>query len=208
MERDGNEDGDEGGGGCPRSLPRNPGEDPSLLPAGPAPGEPLYLPHPVPHDQDIRREVPRGRLRHSHLCPGESASPCTFGAQAPGILLCSHEASSIIQLPKWGQCGVFDHYAPSKEAHPCSTCLHGCNHPHVWDKAPCPTPDQSQALHSNGSTGMLCLCLDLTLSLAFLGSAQRGGEGSSQKAPCPPWGDETCPLGWPQELRPSLPRWH
>lgn len=58
MERDG--DGDEDGHGHPRTLPRSPGEDPSLLPAGPAPGEPLYLPRPVPHEQDIRREISRG----------------------------------------------------------------------------------------------------------------------------------------------------
>uniref|UniRef100_A0A8B9NAK2 Calponin-homology (CH) domain-containing protein n=1 Tax=Accipiter nisus TaxID=211598 RepID=A0A8B9NAK2_9AVES len=63
MERDGDRGGDDGDrGGHPRTFPRSPGEDPSLPPTGPAPGEPLYLPHPVPHDQDIRREIPRGRL--------------------------------------------------------------------------------------------------------------------------------------------------
>jgi len=59
---DGDGDGDEDGDGHPRTLPRSPDEDPSLLPSGPAPGEPLYLPCPVPHDQDIGREVPCGRL--------------------------------------------------------------------------------------------------------------------------------------------------
>lgn len=62
MERDGDEDGegDEDEHGHTRTLPRTPGEDPSLLPTGPAPGQPLYLPCPVPHDQDIRREIPCG----------------------------------------------------------------------------------------------------------------------------------------------------
>lgn len=63
MGRDGDGGGDDGDrGGRPRTFPRSPGEDPSLLPTGSAPGEPLYLPRPVPHDQDIRREIPRGRL--------------------------------------------------------------------------------------------------------------------------------------------------
>ncbi|GAB0198128.1 GAS2-like protein 2 [Grus japonensis] len=42
MEQDG--DGGRDGDDHPRTFPRSPGEDPSLLPAGPAPGEPLYLP--------------------------------------------------------------------------------------------------------------------------------------------------------------------
>uniref|UniRef100_A0A8B9QSD6 GAS2-like protein 2 n=1 Tax=Apteryx owenii TaxID=8824 RepID=A0A8B9QSD6_APTOW len=48
-------------------------------PAGPAPGEPLHLPRAVRHGQDVGGEVPRGRLQHPHLCPGEPASPRAFG---------------------------------------------------------------------------------------------------------------------------------
>lgn len=44
----------------PGPFPGCLGKSPSLLPAGTALGEPLYLPCPVPHDQDIRREVPCG----------------------------------------------------------------------------------------------------------------------------------------------------
>lgn len=49
--RDGDGDGD--GFGHLRTFWRSPSEDPSLLPVGPAPGEPLYLPRPVSHDQDF-----------------------------------------------------------------------------------------------------------------------------------------------------------